>query len=367
MKRCIYFVSTLVFFLLVLLLAAQIFLSPRIERKIEEEMEEELNLLGVEFSLSACNVNLLRRNVTLDELKLQWQGNNFKTSRIEAFFSYSLLLRRAICLIEISEGELIITNWEAFAPPLEEEAVDIDVDCGQAPAETDFFIRKLRIKNLLVRIKAENDVEVPDLNLKVLFKNVGMNKEAKFFIETMQAPFWVELKGNADLPDWKEHLAFNVRGKDIPLKPFLPLQDKFLPEEPSVKLTDGKASFVSEGKISNGTIQSSAKISISEFSVVTTEDKLLQKVLPKSLRETLLKPPQEVLPDFPWEILSKPLSKDLPEHFLYEVFFVPLERALLDEFTAGQTIEIALEIDGSLADPLVKSNVSLGPVKPKTQ
>jgi hypothetical protein len=361
MKRRIYLVSALVFFLLALLFAAQIFLSPHIERKIEEKIKEELNLLGVELSLSACNVNLLRRNVTLDKLRLQWQGNNFKTSRVEVSFSFlSLLLRRAICLIEIDKGELNIINWEAFTTPLEKErTVGVDV-YQQAPAETDFFIRKLRVNNLFVRIK--DDIEIPDLNLKVLLENIGMNKEGKFFIETTQTPFWIELKGDVELPNWKEHLAFNVRGKDIPLKPFVPLQDKFSPEEPSVRLTDGKASLVSEGRINNGMIQSLSKISISEFSIVTREEKPLKKILPESLREILLKPLHEILPESLQEILPKSFFEDLPEHFLYEAFFETLEEALLYGFTAGQTIEISLEIDGSLAAPLVKSNVSLGPI-----
>ena len=363
MRRCIYFVGTLVFFLLVLLFAAQTFLSPHIERKIEEEMKKELNLLGVEFSLSECNVNLLRRNVILDRLKLQWQGNNLKTPRIEVSFSFlNLLLRRAICLIEIDKGELSITNWKVPAPSLEEEKVSIDVTPAK-PAEPGFFIRKLRINDLFVRIEAEDDIEIPDLSLKALLENIGMNKEVKFFIETTQAPFRIELKGNAGLPGWEEHLTFNVRGEEIPLKPFITLQDKFLPEDSPAKLTDGKANFVSRGEISNGMIQSSAKISISEISVVTAEDESLREVLPESLQEVLLKPFQDILPESLHEALPESFSEDLPEHFLYEVFFEPLEKALLDGFTAGQTIEIALEIDGSLADPHVESNVSFSSEK----
>lgn len=363
MKRCIYFVSALVFFLLVLLLAAQAFLSPRIERKIEEEMKKELSLLGVEFSISECNVNLLRRNVILDELKLQWQGNSFKTPRVEVSFSFlELLLRRAICLIEVDKGEINIASWVLPALP-EGEKINIDIVPAK-PAETDFFVRKLRISDLFVRIEAEDDIEIPDLSLKVLLENIGMNKEANFFIKTTQAPFWIESKGNVGLPGWEEHLTFNTRGGDISLKPFVSLQDKFLPEDPPARLTDGKASFIFEGEASNGMIQSSAKISISEISVVMAESELIYEVLPEPLYEVLFKPFQIILPEPFQEVLFEPFFKDLPEHLIYEIFFRPIEEALLDGFTAGQTIEIILKMYGSLADIRVESNVSLGPIKP---
>ena len=271
MRRVIHIIGILAVFFLILIFIAQILLSSRIKREAQERFSD----FGIESSPFTCTVDILKRKLTVDGLELRMGDNNFKVSRVEIFFSiYSLLTERTIRLIKFNEANLTVSGLSPFALT-SAKVQHAESDRAKEPY---FLIEELKIRNLRVKMRLSDSTEIPDMTVNGVVKNIGMNTKMNYEIEAKFDSSSVKVKGDLKLPNWKEHLTYNLHGRALQAGFFSLLEKESFPFTLN---NDGRLDVTALGEVREGIVDSTLKIFLSGVSFKEKGDFFIEAFIQK--------------------------------------------------------------------------------------